>query len=278
MIIVEPCAGLGNRFLGMASAYHWAKQTGDELTVLWKTERVLGARNEAVFSLPEEIKIIHAKDFGYKDKPFSHLRYQLLEKSLRKKADYFSDVDTTNDLFLEKGNAYYEEVIKNNKLKFIRAFSQFHDFEGIDRPLEFIKPTKYVSDKAESVIGNIDSAGNIGVHIRRTDNQICINNSPLEVFVDAMEKEIDKDDRVTFYIASDDMDTILELKKRFGDRIYYMSEKNFERDSDRGIADAFAELICLSHSKKIIGSFYSTYSRIAAMLSGIELEVVKKDS
>jgi hypothetical protein len=39
-----------------------------------------------------------------------------------------------------------------------------------------------------------------------------------------------------------------------------------------------AELICLSHSKKIIGSFYSTYSRIAAMLSGIELEVVKKDS
>ena len=45
MIIVEPCAGLGNRFLGMASAYHWAKQTGDELTVLWKTERVMGARN-----------------------------------------------------------------------------------------------------------------------------------------------------------------------------------------------------------------------------------------
>ena len=48
MIIVEPCAGLGNRFLGMASAYHWAQQTGDELTVLWKTERVMGARNEAL--------------------------------------------------------------------------------------------------------------------------------------------------------------------------------------------------------------------------------------
>ena len=47
MIIVEPCAGLGNRFLGMASAYHWAQQTGDELTVLWKTERVMGAGNEA---------------------------------------------------------------------------------------------------------------------------------------------------------------------------------------------------------------------------------------
>ena len=50
MIIVEPCAGLGNRFLGMASAYHWAKQTGDELTVLWKTERVMGAVNEAEIS------------------------------------------------------------------------------------------------------------------------------------------------------------------------------------------------------------------------------------
>ena len=276
MIIVEPCAGLGNRFLGMASAYHWAKQTGDELTVLWKTERVMGARNEAVFSLPDGIRVIHAKDFGYKDKPFSHFRYQMLEKKLRKKADYFSDVDMTNDLFVEKGNAYYEEVMKNNDLKFIRAFSQFHDFSGIDRPLEFIKPTDYVREKAASVISGIDSSSNIGVHIRRTDNQVCINNSPLEVFIEAMEKEIEKDDRVTFYIASDDLDTILELKRRFGDRIYYMAEKNFERDSDKGIADAFAELICLSHANKIIGSFYSTYSRIAAMLSGIELEVVKK--
>ena len=278
MIIVEPCAGLGNRFLGMASAYHWAKQTGDELTVLWKTERVMGAVNEAVFSLPEDIKIIHAKDFGYMDKPFSTLKYQLLEKKLRKKADYFSDVGTTYDLFVEKGNAYYEEVMKNNDLKFIRAFSQFHDFNGIERPLEFIKPVKYVSDKADAVIENIDSASNIGVHIRRTDNQVCINNSPIEVFIDAMEKEIENDSRATFYIASDDLETILELKKRFGERVYYMSEKNFERDSDKGIADAFAELICLSHSKKIIGSFYSTYSRIAAMLSGIELEVVKKDN
>ncbi len=276
MIIVEPCAGLGNRFLGMASAYHWAQQTGDELTVLWKTERVMGARNEAVFSLPDGIRVIHAKDFGYKDKPFSHFRYQMLEKKLRKKADYFSDVDMTNDLFVEKGNAYYEEVMKNNDLKFIRAFSQFHDFSGIDRPLEFIKPTDYVREKADSVISGIDNSSNIGVHIRRTDNQVCINNSPLEVFIEAMEKEIEKDDRVTFYIASDDLDTILELKRRFGDRIYYMAEKNFERDSDKGIADAFAELICLSHANKIIGSFYSTYSRIAAMLSGIELEVVKK--
>ena len=276
MIIVEPCAGLGNRFLGMASAYHWAQQTGDELTVLWKTERVMGARNEAVFSLPDGIRVIHAKDFGYKDKPFSHFRYQMLEKKLRKKADYFSDVDMTNDLFVEKGNAYYEEVMKNNDIKFIRAFSQFHDFSGIDRPLEFIKPTDYVREKADSVISGIDSSSNIGVHIRRTDNQVCINNSPLEVFIEAMEKEIEKDDRVTFYIASDDLDTILELKRRFGDRIYYMAEKNFERDSDKGIADAFAELICLSHANKIIGSFYSTYSRIAAMLSGIELEVVKK--
>lgn len=276
MIIVEPCAGLGNRFLGMASAYHWAQQTGDELTVLWKTERVMGARNEAVFSLPDGIRVIHAKDFGYKDKPFSHFRYQMLEKKLRKKADYFSDVDMTNDLFVEKGNAYYEEVMKNNDLKFIRAFSQFHDFSGIDRPLEFIKSTDYVREKADSVISGIDNSSNIGVHIRRTDNQVCINNSPLEVFIEAMEKEIEKDDRVTFYIASDDLDTILELKRRFGDRIYYMAEKNFERDSDKGIADAFAELICLSHANKIIGSFYSTYSRIAAMLSGIELEVVKK--
>lgn len=277
MIIVEPCAGLGNRFLGLASAYHWSQKTGEELIVLWKTERVMGAHSSSVFSIPPHIKIIHAKDYGFKDKPFSFARYRMLEKRFRKKADFFTDVEETMRIFKEQGNEGFLPAFRENKVKFIRAYSQFHDFSGIEKPLAFIEPSAYVKRKAAGVIQNIDSRKNIGVHIRRTDNQICINNSPTEVFLAAMEEEIRKDNEVTFYIASDDPDTVKELKNRFGQRIYYMEEKCFERDSDRGIADAFAELICLSHSRKIIGSFYSTYSRIAAMLSGIQLEIVKKE-
>ena len=278
MIVVETCAGLGNRLLGLASAYHWAKQNNEELVLIWKTEKVLGAELEALCTIPEEIKVIRAKDFGFREHPIAQFRYNMLEKYYKKKADYFTDVSETMDKFNELGNSAFETVMKEKELKFIRAFSQFHDFKGIKYPLDFIKPSNRVLKKAETITKKMDKNNTIGVHIRRADNQISINNSPLEMFIDAMNEEIAKNEKVTFYLASDDKGTIEEMKKIFGERIFAMGdgEKSFDRDNDEGIIDAYAELLCLSHSQKIIGSFYSTYSRIAAMISDIPLEVIKK--
>jgi hypothetical protein len=38
MIIIEPCAGLGNRLLGLGSAYAVAKKLDRKLVVMWKRE------------------------------------------------------------------------------------------------------------------------------------------------------------------------------------------------------------------------------------------------
>ncbi len=38
MIIIEPCAGLGNKLLGMSSAYAVAQKLNRELIVMWKRE------------------------------------------------------------------------------------------------------------------------------------------------------------------------------------------------------------------------------------------------
>lgn len=44
----------------------------------------------------------------------------------------------------------------------------------------------------------------IGVHIRRTDNIASIKSSSIDVFVHLMQLEIEKDDTVKFYVASDE--------------------------------------------------------------------------
>lgn len=52
----------------------------------------------------------------------------------------------------------------------------------------------------------------IGVHIRRTDNVVSIQSSPLENFTNIMDEEIKKNANTKFYVASDDDEVKESLK------------------------------------------------------------------
>lgn len=90
-----------------------------------------------------------------------------------------------------------------------------------------------------------------------------------------MEIEIAKDSNVKFYIATDDDAVKHEMIRRFPQRIITQFEKS-ERDSLEGMEFAVNDLYCLSKTKKIIGSLYSSYSHIASELGGIPIEYATK--
>ena len=54
MIIIEPCAGLGNRLLGLGSAYAVAEKLNRRLVVMWKREVGCNIRFSELFDLPFE--------------------------------------------------------------------------------------------------------------------------------------------------------------------------------------------------------------------------------
>lgn len=276
MIIVEPCAGLGNRLLSLASAYHWAKRNNEELTVLWKKEEALGARFGDIFMPIQGVRCIELKDYSFKSHPFSQLRYERCRKKYAAGADFFSDTENTMDTYKEKGMEGFAGIMEKHDVKFIRAFSEFYDLDSLKSPFGFITPSRAVLSRVEQTVPDGKDKDIIGIHIRRADHRICIENSPLELFIRQMEKEIEKNDRVKFYVASDDEPTIERLAGIFDGRVLYMKDKDFSRERVKGIVDAYAELLCLSRSRKIIGSFYSSYSRMAAMLSGIPLEIMQE--
>lgn len=275
MIIIEPCAGLGNRFLALSSAYYWAKDLNEELVVLWKSETALGADCDLLFHIPDDIKIVKAKDFGMKKNPFGAIRYKNLVKKYKARADLFLDVEDVKPLYDDR--EAFEKAMRENKVKYIRSLVKFYDLEDMKAPFAYIEPSERVLERVKETIPNVDASKNVGVHIRRTDNAVSICNSPLEIFVKAMQDEISADPETTFYVASDDEATVKELCDKFGDKVFIMKNKSFSRENEAGIIDAYAELLCLSHSKKILGSYYSSYSKIAAMLSDIPLEIVKND-
>lgn len=113
----------------------------------------------------------------------------------------------------------------------------------------------------------------VGIHVRRTDNTMSIRESPISCFVEFMEREIEKDAKATFYIASDDDEVKEFMRNKFSHRVLF-SNIELSRSSLSGMKLAVSELFALSKTSKILGSFYSSYSQIAAELGGIPIHYV----
>lgn len=277
-IIVEPCAGLGNRFLSMASAYHWAVKLGAEFEVLWKAEAAMGAPAKAIFTLPDNVKLIELTNYGYKADLFGQIKYNNAVKRAARQADKTFEIEKIMDIYEKSGSeGIYKALTEGNpKTVYIRSLSQFYDVDDMKGAFDFIKPSKRVTRRIESIIGDVAGRRLVGVHIRRTDNVISMDNSPLELFKERMNEELKADAATVFYLATDSKEVEADFKETFGDKIITFKDKSFTRDDEQGIVDAYTEILCLARSEKILGSFYSTFSRMAAMMGGIPLEIVKK--
>ena len=115
----------------------------------------------------------------------------------------------------------------------------------------------------------------IGLHIRRSDNVKSINESPLELFIEKIKEELNSNLNANFFLSTDDLRTEQELKSLFNNKII-TNQKNFDRNTPKGIKDAVVDLFCLSKTQYIYGSYWSSFSDIAARLGRIKLITIKK--
>ena len=113
----------------------------------------------------------------------------------------------------------------------------------------------------------------VGLHIRRGDHKKSIEYSPLRLFIDAIEREIAQNTDTNFYLASDSLPIKRRLVNQFGERIITQLAPT-SRNSEQGMQDAVVDLYALSRTRKIYGSYWSSYSRVAANLSNIELVIL----
>jgi hypothetical protein len=130
------------------------------------------------------------------------------------------------------------------------------------------KPITPLQNKIDDISRSF-SENTIGVHIRRTDHVRCIISSPFELYVEKMKAEIEQNSNTNFYLASDSTEEKEKLIQLFGNRIITQHAPVLRNTLD-GMQGALVELFVLSKTKKILGSPYSTYSLMAADISGIE--------
>ena len=112
----------------------------------------------------------------------------------------------------------------------------------------------------------------VGVHIRRTDNERSIAESPTEAFIARMRQE---SGGTRFFLATDNEEEKQRIAAAFPHRVI-TSPRPADRRTLQGMEDAAVEMFTLSRTRLILGSAYSTFSSAAAGIGHIPLEIVKK--
>jgi hypothetical protein len=113
-----------------------------------------------------------------------------------------------------------------------------------------------------------------GVHIRRTDNIKSIEKSTTSLFINTITDLLEKDDNQLFYLSTDDLETENQLKEKFAGHIINQNNKDFKRDTKSGMESAVIDLYALSATKNLLGSYYSSFSDIAAKIKNIPLQII----
>lgn len=262
-LAIEPLGGLANRMRVIASAIHLASRLNTPLRVYWYRDSDCNCRFDELFESMPMVTVIELSAFN------------LCDKAFRKAAKYFMLL-SRHILYIDQSSIgnYSDETIEKLSKQGPVYLATFNEFSINDTFLSLFKPTQRIMLIATQLLSQFDE-NVVGVHVRRTDNIASISNSPIFVFYDIMDTEISKNNTLRFFVATDDDTELRKLFNKYENRIMYYSKRSLKRTDNVAIVDALVDLYCLSKTRKVIGSHWSSFSDIAARWGGIELVVAK---
>jgi hypothetical protein len=79
---------------------------------------------------------------------------------------------------------------------------------------------------------------------------------------------------VKFVVATDFLEVQQELENIFPGRIIIHNKSSLDRSSPAAIRDAVIDLYCLAQTRKLIGSYGSSFTETASKLGDVETVVV----
>lgn len=114
--------------------------------------------------------------------------------------------------------------------------------------------------------------GAVGVHIRRGDHQKARQFSPIHLFIEEMKKE---PETTVFVVATDDRNERNALLEHFHASRLLFPANTLSRFTLKGMQDALLDFVALSKCDKILASYNSSFSELAAIYGCKPIHVVK---
>lgn len=269
MITIHPIGGLGNRLRVIHSVLSLQSNNHKPFILKWPKDRHMAC---SYFDLFDNHNGFHIKEYS--------------ENRVRR---YLDKISRFSGIKMMNINAY-KETYDNKKIRELQKngydFNRLFDEESIEIKTDcwfytaehgrFLmpEPSMEIRQKVDHITAYYPQSI-IGVHIREGDNEIAKSVSTIDGFLSKIESEIKHNDSVHFYLSTDSPYTEEMLVNRFPGYFTVQKNKILDRDSAISAKDAFVDMLCLSKTNKIIGSYFSSFSSVAASISGIEKEVVR---
>lgn len=270
-IYIEPIGGLCNRMRVIASAFESMKSSGGKIVVNWVATDELNCPMKALFTVsttPPDCIILEQTDSSSIGRLLMKAAYYYFRIVCRNRLD-------DNTVLQAKANG---DILLEDRTYYQTCETFQKDARGLD--FSIFTPNPVLYRKAQSKISRISENGKyrvVGVHIRRTDHGVSIQDSPTELFFRLLDASISKDDSVRFYIATDDMSVRESFDRKYNAGravVFFNDSKELSRNTAEGIKAAYVELLTLSLTERIYGSSGSSYSETAAALRKISMEKV----
>jgi hypothetical protein len=181
---------------------------------------------------------------------------------------YYKDIKKVHQLIEHTEDT----LIVNTLVKFTPDFIEKDLFDKLmSDTLSQLVPVEDVLKYAKSFEDQYFRRPIIGLHIRRTDREECSINSPDSLFIGLIQRYLKHDPSMHFYLATDSKETERILKNMFGSSIITIEKKydmpNWQRPTST--KESLIEMLMLSRTSKVYGSYSSSFGSIAARMGKI---------
>lgn len=278
ILYINPIGGLANRMRFMCGAICLAKSLGVDWRIVWNVNWELGATFEQLFEEHCDVsgRIIYPSKFQYaigysiprkQNLYLTHFTSKRFGKCFFSEHPLWASEDKEKRLQDELKAAF-----RTSEHCYIQGGIDCHPYppEYYRKLFQPIASIKLMVEQTRKLL----TANYIGIHIRRTDNIKAIQVSTDERFAALISTQLEKKTDCKFYLASDDEHVKQELSATFPGKII-IEKSRAERGTSEGVATALKEMLILSNSSEIYGSFYSSFSEAAAILGNVPLIVVR---
>lgn len=291
VVAVRPTGGLCNRLRVISSFQLLARYTGRELRLCWAPSN--GFSDEDLAELFEnEFARIDESEFERlgSDALCLHEAIEISRVGHDRTWKWVSGagmaavLDTTVQPVVA-----YQGLLRLDRLVGPAAAARLPDSYEADYLTEVRqwRPVEVIRKIVEQVAAEFDGS-TIGVHARRGDafdhHHLAaeFRRSSDRGFFERMDQLLHDDPHTTFFLATDGAETEKKFRERYGPALLTNGAKRFvasriyhPKDNQH---DAVVDLFALARTRRILGSSYSSFSRTAADLTGIPLEIVVDDS
>ncbi|MCH5181522.1 MAG: hypothetical protein J1F06_02730 [Prevotellaceae bacterium] len=266
MLIIVPQGGLCNRLRVVLSALHVLRSapTAAPLRICWRRADECGARFEDLFE-PFSESQIHISGCPFHLRPVTRRNLHL--PALWRTIDF----DYQQKNFHASCENIFELLNKWRRL-YISTCYPLTDYPVNICTALRLRPA--LQERVDRLADRFDSH-TIGLHIRRTDHRESIRRSTDKAFFRAIDETIARTPETNFFLATDCADTKHRLLQCYGRRIF-THDAPLSRDNREGVEAAAVDLFTLARTSRLYGSWYSSFTDMAAEIGSIEKNVITR--